>query len=667
MGDLIIGGKVVWSDAKMLSWHETGWDATAEYCIEPAHPCPGVLPYGQPPANNSVRRYALRPALRKFGKNPPYEAVAKQIHKFVLHHDGVDSARTCWNVLQNERGLSCHFLIDNDGTIYQTCDLGMMAYHAAVFNVDSIGVEFCSRGDVLKDPAYYSKRGMKRDIELCKINGHTYKAWQFTPEQMTAIEELAGVLVKFLPELPLEYPTEPGSSKPYWNTLGPVDAKGDSIPAHGFRGYIGHYHLTRQKWDPGPFNFQKFIEKLRGRRAFPVWAGAPEPGQSAPYVPSGPDPEAVKAEIGKAAQRYIDLNEKEADGGFFPVGPWGALRLWHGGVHLPAAEGTTVHAPFAGRVVAARLGRTTPIGSANFVLLRHDVNLGGRGLRFWSLYMHLAEETDAAKQPKWMTAPRKPIDAGVDLLDHSVEAGEVIGHVGVVGPDELAKAQIHFEIFTKAPLFRSSDPEWAAPVSGSGGRFCDVEEITSLIDGDKDGRLSRQELVDFYAGGVASDELRKIPVLHVSEWTDTPSWRDELAANPADLHKKVGKKSRPVDGDDDDYDLDELVASQLDPFIWWTEPVADALGLPADGVVYHYHPIRLLEKLNQRLTAGKEERLEETEVVSTEATKVTDDATGEGMIAAEDAAGPDDQHLKLQDLVMGWEGDRPPPRKGGTP
>ena len=30
------------------------------------------------------------------------------------------------SVLQNERGLSCHFLLDNDGTIYQTLDLALM-------------------------------------------------------------------------------------------------------------------------------------------------------------------------------------------------------------------------------------------------------------------------------------------------------------------------------------------------------------------------------------------------------------------------------------------------------------------------------------------------------------------------------------------------------------
>src|SRR5262245_52533695 len=110
MGSLIIGGKEVHDfGPKFKNWHETGWDATVEGCVQTMNACNGLLPYGQPPANNGIRRYALRPSLRRLGdpKNPPkFDAVRAVIKKFVLHHDGVDSAKSCWNVLQNERGLS---------------------------------------------------------------------------------------------------------------------------------------------------------------------------------------------------------------------------------------------------------------------------------------------------------------------------------------------------------------------------------------------------------------------------------------------------------------------------------------------------------------------------------------------------------------------------------
>ena len=45
-------------------------------------------------------------------------------------------------------GLSAHFMIDADGTIYQTLDLVTRAYHAEEADTDSIGVEICNRGRV---------------------------------------------------------------------------------------------------------------------------------------------------------------------------------------------------------------------------------------------------------------------------------------------------------------------------------------------------------------------------------------------------------------------------------------------------------------------------------------------------------------------------------------
>ena len=44
------------------------------------------------------------------------------------------------------RGLSAHFLLDLDGTIYQTLDLRERAYHAGASNSRSIGIEIANVG-----------------------------------------------------------------------------------------------------------------------------------------------------------------------------------------------------------------------------------------------------------------------------------------------------------------------------------------------------------------------------------------------------------------------------------------------------------------------------------------------------------------------------------------
>ena len=41
-----------------------------------------------------------------------------EVNKVILHHDGMPSSAGCFNVLR-DRGLSTHFMIDRDGTIYQ--------------------------------------------------------------------------------------------------------------------------------------------------------------------------------------------------------------------------------------------------------------------------------------------------------------------------------------------------------------------------------------------------------------------------------------------------------------------------------------------------------------------------------------------------------------------
>ena len=62
------------------------------------------------------------------------------IDKIVVHWDGCLSSKQCAKVLQ-ERGLSAHFCIDNDGTVHQLMDTNHVAWHARGVNSKSIGIE----------------------------------------------------------------------------------------------------------------------------------------------------------------------------------------------------------------------------------------------------------------------------------------------------------------------------------------------------------------------------------------------------------------------------------------------------------------------------------------------------------------------------------------------
>ncbi len=603
--------------------------------------------------NRGPRRFSTRPALRRM-PNPSLSAVQAVIKKFVLHHDGVNSSQVCMNVLHNERGLSCHFLIDNDGTIYQTLDLALMGYHAAAFNSDSIGVEFCNRG-ILDNPDYYATAAVKHPIsDDYFINGHKMKSFDFTPQQYEAFYMLSGALVKHLPNLALEYPRDPQlPAKPAWGTVGPVTAEGDSLPMPSFAGFCGHYHLTTRKWDPGPFDFKKWIDKLRGQRVFPVRVAGAK-GDDKPVIPENP------VDLPAAIQPYYDANELTASAGFFPVGPWGTSRLWHGGIHLPAPADSPVYAPFAGRVIAARMGPDTDIGSSNFVLMRHDLTIASQAVRVYSLFMHLADESSASDPPGWMASSGTELDASVGVMgyDYVIDAGAVIGRVGTVGPGDLSSPQLHLEIFSTQRWFDRPDSPFKLIDGSSMGRFCDDDGIDALIDKDKDQRLSRKEIADFYSGADNGPE-RDLITLHVTEWTSEPDWTEALQSRPQQFQKKWnGKKGKPkkTDADDEDLDIARMVKEQLEPFLWWTDAVAKGLGLPSSGIVYHYHPLRFIEFANAAHSSAETN-------VKTQTVGIDDNDDVEGNFGYVGDPPPQqlDLHLKLENLVDGYAGDVPAP------
>lgn len=645
-GNLIIANQTFHVDAPVINFREPPfWDATREVCqptlTDPSPICkPGGVPYGNLP-NPYTKRYALRPALRRYGMNPPLEAVKAVIKQFVLHHDGCASADMCFSVLQNERGLSCHFLIDNDGTIYQTIDLSLMAYHASEWNVASIGVEFCNRGDAKKEPLYYSggKHGPQRKPIPCKINGHTILAFEYTKPQLDGFVSLCRALQRLLPNLPAEFPqSSPGQQS--WDTL-------PASTTFGFSGYIGHYHLTNQKWDPGPFDFKDFCRRLRGSFCFPVFPkGSPKSADEKPNVPEQTD--ALKEQV---AELY-KANEARADGGFFPVGPWEEGRLWHGGVHLTAKQGDPVFAPFPGRLVAARMGPASAIGSTNFVLLRHDMSLGKSRVQFYSLYMHVANETKVDKPAEWMgksEAWKKTKAGDIALLDEPIEAGALIAHVTTAGPADRSGSQVHVEFFSNSELFTDiPGAPWTLIDGTAGGRFCEAAQINDNIDKDKDGRLSKQEIAEFFSSGNAAP-LRYVVTLHVSEWTAEPNWADALRV-PNDM-----KKFKPAE-------IDALVAEQITPGLWWDGRVAAHCRLPVDGVVYHYHPVSFLGWFNQQLldaaaNAGPSDvDINQAQEVPKGITDDFGDIDGSSMRSSADVSeDPCNQKLTLQDLVQGFD------------
>ena len=94
-----------------------------------------------------------------------------------------------------------------------------------------------------------------------------------------------------------------------------------------YAGYLGHYHVTRAEMGSGPLRLQIFrVARSAGASCFPSCSPATKPDV--------PEDEGKAEDI--AQTRSSTTTRATGEGGYFPVGPFGETRLWHGGVHLRA-------------------------------------------------------------------------------------------------------------------------------------------------------------------------------------------------------------------------------------------------------------------------------------------------------------------------------------------
>jgi len=179
---------------------------------------------------------------------------------FVNHWDVCLSADSCAKVL-NKRGISVHFLIDNDGTIFQMLDTQHKAWHAGIpryegGNPKGIGVEI-SNAYYLKYQDWYVQHGYgERPIqEHGYVHGHTLDPFlDFYPVQLEALKALWKAIHVGL-GVPLEYPK---------NSEGHIDTGLNKDCERGkFKGFCNHYNFTRGKIDCAGLDMPKLLQEVK--------------------------------------------------------------------------------------------------------------------------------------------------------------------------------------------------------------------------------------------------------------------------------------------------------------------------------------------------------------------------------------------------------------------
>jgi len=181
----------------------------------------------------------------------------RKIHYFVNHWDVCLSSKSCQGVL-NKRGASVHFLIDNDGTIYQTLDMQHAAWHAGSSrtNRPSVGVEI-TNAYYPKYQDWYVKNGFgeRPMVEDAWVHGSKLDPFMgFYPAQIEAAKALWKAIHKAL-DIPYETPT---------SQFGKTSTKYVQEVTYGtYSGFVSHYHISKGKIDCAGLDLKTLLDEVK--------------------------------------------------------------------------------------------------------------------------------------------------------------------------------------------------------------------------------------------------------------------------------------------------------------------------------------------------------------------------------------------------------------------
>lgn len=283
--EIMAAGQLFHTGTRVVLWTDPkGYNA---YNAEPFLRTPGTQPAREP---RERQHYNTRGHLpNALGADVATHGwtlanLQEQVDQFVIHYDVCGTSRRCFEVLHDAAILSVPFMLDVDGTIYQTLDLKERAWHAAEANDRSIGVEIAHMGTYSKPEdiqKYYatSEQGWpyfvlparesgvltpgyipysaRTQLISGKIHGRTLYQYDYTNEQYAALSHLIAALHVVLPKMKIDVPRNLDGS-----VRTTVLSKEERL---AWSGLMGHYHVTTQKIDPGPaFDWDRVITCAKG-------------------------------------------------------------------------------------------------------------------------------------------------------------------------------------------------------------------------------------------------------------------------------------------------------------------------------------------------------------------------------------------------------------------
>jgi N-acetylmuramoyl-L-alanine amidase len=282
--EIVVAGQLVHTGTRVVLWMDPGgYDAyRVERRFSPIEKADWQDSQAEVRALRLPNRYNLRSQgltdeeierVRGGGWDLP--TLQKVVDQFVIHYDVAGISRTCFETLHDKRDLSVHFMLDVDGTLYQTLDLKERAWHATSSNGRSVGIEIANMGAYevngknpfgqwyakdasgkvrLTIPAKYGDGGVRTKGFVGQparpepvqgaIHGRELTQYDLTPQQYQALVHLTATLCKTFPKITCDYPKDSAGRL--------ITTKLSDDKLDRYQGVMGHYHIQDNKVDPGP-------------------------------------------------------------------------------------------------------------------------------------------------------------------------------------------------------------------------------------------------------------------------------------------------------------------------------------------------------------------------------------------------------------------------------
>lgn len=176
---------------------------------------------------------------RTYSKRKP----GRKIGAIITHWDVTKGPISTFKVLRAV-GLSSHFCIAVDGTIYQYADTKDITRHCGRLNSWTIGIDINSRVYAKYSDWYEQKGHGKRPLMVAKYHKRKKEILGYYPAQIEAYNKLIRVLCDFY-DIPREAPVDEDGK--LITTVYP------ELKKKKWEGVANHYNLTRKKWDTAGF------------------------------------------------------------------------------------------------------------------------------------------------------------------------------------------------------------------------------------------------------------------------------------------------------------------------------------------------------------------------------------------------------------------------------